>query len=62
MIGHAYLIKLYPSHTFDFSSIYAPRYAPAIKLSHCEKMWEDLKLIGTTIEKPGCPTTYFIID
>ena len=30
-------------------------YAPAINLSHCEKTWEDLELIGATIEKDALP-------
>ena len=30
-------------------------YAPAINLSHCEKTWEDLELIGAMIEKDALP-------
>ena len=44
MIGDAYL------------TLYPPRvcmYTPEINLSLREKTWEDLELIGTTIEKPG---------
>ena len=48
MIGDAYL-TLYPSRVFFISSIYTPE----INLSLREKTWEDLELIGTTIEKPG---------
>ena len=50
-IGHAYL-KLYPSRVFVFlKHVYV--YTRNQPHSHREKTWEDLELIGTTIEKPG---------
>ena len=47
MIGDAYL-TLYPSRVFFFISIV---YTPEINLNLRQKTWEDLELIGTTIEK-----------
>ena len=41
MISHAYL-KLYPSRVFGYLK-HIQVYAPAINLSHCKKMWEDLQ-------------------
>ena len=38
------------SHFFFFIS---SMYTPEINLSHRKKTWEDIKLIGTTIKKPG---------
>ena len=55
IFGLAYL-KLYPSRVF-ISSIYAP----AINLSRCEETWDDLELIGTTIEKDVLPISSQII-
>ena len=51
MIGDAYL-TLYPSHVFFFFNI-SSTYTPEINLNLREKTWEDLELIGTTMEKPG---------
>ena len=48
MFGDAYL-TLYPSRVLLISSMYTQE----INLSLREKTWEDLELIGTTIEKPG---------
>ena len=48
IFGHAYL-KLDPSRVFVY--IISSVYAPAINLSHWEETWDDLELIGTTIEK-----------
>ena len=50
-------LTLYPSCVFFISSMHTPE----INLSLCEKMW-DLKLIGTTIEKPGHWMTYQFRD
>ena len=44
-----FYLKLYPSREFATSSMYAPE----INFRHREKTWEDLELIGITIEKPG---------
>ena len=55
MIGDAYL-TLYPSREFFFFFFFffiSSMYTPEINLSLREKTWEDLELIGTTIEKPG---------
>ena len=53
MIGDAYL-TLYPSREFFFLFYFiSSMYTPEINLSLREKTWEDLELIGTTIEKPG---------
>ena len=49
MIGDAYLTLLSISRVFFISSMYTPE----INLRLSEKTWEDLELIGTTIEKPG---------
>ena len=52
MIGDAYL-TLYPSRVFFFFFFISSMYIPEINLILREQTWEDLELIGTTIEKPG---------
>ena len=52
MIGDAYL-TLYPSRVFVFFFNISSTYTPEINLNLREKTWEDLELIGTTMEKPG---------
>ena len=60
MIGDAYL-TLYPSSRVFFFLFFfiSSMYTPEINR---EKTWEDLELIGTTIEKPGHWMSYHIIE
>ena len=58
MIGHTYLIKLYPSHMFDFLWHICTKICTSNQTQTLWKMWEDLKLTGTTIGKSSYWMSY----
>ena len=52
MIGDALILNVVSISRVFFFNI-SSTYTPEIKLNLREKTWEDLELIGTTMEKPG---------
>ena len=53
MIGDALILNVVSISRVCFFFTISSTYTPEINLNLREKTWEDLELIGTTMEKPG---------